>query len=79
MYVGLELRKRARIDPSVCFRPHGEKHIDRADKARGLWIRVSSQLKKLNRPGSVEKMRQLLIQLQSVHLDVDMMLAHRCN
>lgn len=46
MYVGLELRKRARIDLSVCFRSHAEKHIDWADKDRGLCIRGSSQLKK---------------------------------
>lgn len=38
MYIGLELRKRARTDLSVCFISHAKKHIDCADKARGLCI-----------------------------------------
>lgn len=60
--------KKKWTDLSVCFRSHAKKHIDWAVKVRGLWIR-----------GSVEKMRLLLFQLPSIHLDVDMKLAHRFN
>lgn len=57
---------------SVWFRSHAEKYIDWTGKARGLQISVSSQLREWKRPGSVKKIRWLLIQLQSVHLDVAM-------
>lgn len=43
---GFGAKKRARMDLSVCFRYHDEKHVDWAEIARGLWIRVSSQLRK---------------------------------